>query len=178
MELAERSAFRSAGQIVARTSTPDWNRDGNWSVGQIVYAGCAMECADRCTNHRPANAIHSYRHLCDRDAMAIAIYLKEPQAVRQAVGRSRQGTATILVRPSSACRRADAMTRSPMAHILAGPASSALHRMPHGRDRTRLDLSRIGSGGRDFTDSHRRTGTVSAHHPDRKPGWQVERCSS
>jgi mono/diheme cytochrome c family protein len=76
------------GHIVSPNITPDTATGiGGWSVGQIVYALRNGKRPDG-TIIAPPMPIEFYRGLSDRDAEAIAVYLKGLPPIRHAVGRS------------------------------------------------------------------------------------------
>jgi mono/diheme cytochrome c family protein len=77
-----------AGHIIGSNITPDRETGiGHWSVGQIVYALRNGTRPDG-TMIGPPMPIQFYRQLSDRDAEAIAIYLKSLKPIRHQVARS------------------------------------------------------------------------------------------
>jgi mono/diheme cytochrome c family protein len=174
MELAGGREFDiEAGHIVGSNITPDRETGiGNWSVGQIVYAVRNGFRPDG-TIIGPPMPIQSYRHLSDRDAMAIALYLKSLKPVRQEVARSRYKAPL----PSSYgpvvghVAEPDRHDKIAYGAYLAGPVAHCIdcHTPRHGPD---LDLSHIGIGGREFPDfGNPETRTVSRNiTPDPETG--------
>ncbi|HYM73436.1 MAG TPA: c-type cytochrome, partial [Stellaceae bacterium] len=89
MELAGGREFDiEIGHIVGPNVTPDKETGiGNWTEGQIVTALRNGKRPDG-TIIGPPMPIEMYRNLSDRDAEAIAVYLKSLKPVRHAVARS------------------------------------------------------------------------------------------
>jgi mono/diheme cytochrome c family protein len=154
MELAGGREFDiEAGHIVGSNITPDRETGiGDWSVGQIVYALRNGIRPDG-TIIGPPMPIQFYRQLSDRDAMAIAIYLKSLKPIHREVARSRY----TLPLPSSHgptighVAEPDRHDKIAYGAYLAGPVAHCIecHTPRHGPE---LDLSHIGVGGRDFPD--------------------------
>src|SRR4051794_38936003 len=154
MELAGGREFDiEAGHIIGSNITPDRETGiGNWSVGQIVYALRNGTRPDG-TMIGPPMPIEFYRQLSDRDAEAIAIYLKSLKPVRHQVARSQYKVPVPssygpLVGHVAEPNRGDKITYGA---YLAGPVAHCI-KCHTPRNGPHLDLSRIGVGGREFPD--------------------------
>ena len=162
-----------AGHIVGSNITPDRETGiGHWSVGQIVYALRNGTRPDG-TMIGPPMPIQFYRQLSDRDAEAIAIYLKSIKPVRHPVARSQYKVPL----PSSYgplvghVAEPDRANKIAYGAYLAGPVAHCVEcHTP--RNGPHLDLSRIGVGGREFPDFGNPEGrTVSRNiTPDSETG--------
>jgi mono/diheme cytochrome c family protein len=154
MELAGGREFDiEAGHIVGSNITPDRETGiGDWSVGQIVYA-LRNGIRPNGTMIGPPMPIQFYRQLSDRDAMAIAIYLKSLKPVHQEVARSRYQVPLPSSYGPTVGHVAEPDRHDKIAYgaYLAGPVAHCIecHTPRHGPE---LDLSRIGVGGREFPD--------------------------
>jgi len=154
MELAGGREFDiEAGHIVGSNITPDRETGiGDWSVGQIVYA-LRNGIRPNGTMIGPPMPIQFYRQLSDRDAMAIAIYLKSLKPVHQEVARSRYKVPLRSSYGPIVGRVAELDRHDKIAYgaYLAGPVAHCIecHTPRHGPN---LDLNRIGVGGREFPD--------------------------
>ena len=154
MELAGGREFDiEAGHIVGPNITPDRDTGiGDWSIGQIVYALRNGKRPDG-TLIGPPMPIEFYRELSDRDAEAIAVYLKSLKPVRHKVARSQY---KVPMPPSYGLIVGHVGEPNPHDKIaygayLAGPVAHCMEcHTP--RDGPRLDLSRLGAGGRDLPD--------------------------
>jgi mono/diheme cytochrome c family protein len=154
MELAGGREFDiEAGHIVGPNITPDRDTGiGDWTIGQIVYALRNGKRPEG-TLIGPPMPIEFYRQLSDRDAEAIAVYLKSLRAVRHQVARSQY---KVPMPPSYGAvigHVAEPNPRDKIAYgaYLAGPVAHCMEcHTP--RDGPRLDLSRLGAGGRDLPD--------------------------
>jgi cytochrome c553 len=149
MELAGGREFDiEAGHIVGPNITPDRETGiGDWNVGQIVYALRNGKRPDG-TPIGPPMPTRFYRQLSDRDAEAIAIYLKSLKPVRHAVARSQYKA------------------------VLPSPYGPVVGHVATPRDGPDLDLGHIGAGGRAFPDfGNPGTRTVSRNiTPDPETG--------
>jgi mono/diheme cytochrome c family protein len=154
MELAGGREFDiEAGHIVGPNITPDRETGiGGWSVGQIVYALRNGKRPDG-TLIGPPMPTRFYRQLSDRDAEAIAIYLKSLKPVRHEVARSRYNTPLPVSYGPVVGHVAEPDRHDKLAYgaYLAGPVAHCIgcHTPRDGPD---LDLSRIGAGGRELPD--------------------------
>jgi mono/diheme cytochrome c family protein len=154
MELAGGREFDiEAGHIVGPNITPDRETGiGDWSIGQIVYALRNGKRPDR-TVIGPPMPIEFYRQLSDRDAEAIAVYLKSLKPVRHPVARSRYKVSLPPSYGPIVGHVAEPNPRDKIAYgaYLAGPVAHCMEcHTP--RDGPRVDLSRLGAGGRDLPD--------------------------
>jgi mono/diheme cytochrome c family protein len=139
--------------VVAPNITPDKDTGiGRWSDGQIVYALRNGKRPDG-SIIGPPMPVEMYRGLSDRDAEAIAVYLKSLPPIRRAVPRSEYKVplppdygpvVTHVDEPEPANKVA-------YGAYLAGPVAHCMEcHTP--RVNGRLDLSRLGAGGREFPD--------------------------
>lgn len=154
MELAGGREFDfEAGHAVGPNLTPDKETGiGNWSVWQIVYALRNGKRPDG-TIIGPPMPVEFYHRLSDRDAEAIAVYLKSLKPVRHKMARSQY---TVPLPPdygAAVTHVAEPDRHNNIAYgaYLAGPVA---HCMECHTPRTgpRLELSRLGAGGREFPD--------------------------
>jgi mono/diheme cytochrome c family protein len=155
MELAGGRDFTEAvlGHIIGPNITPDPETGiGQWSEDQIVYALRNGKRPDG-SIIGPPMPIEMYRGLSDRDARAIAVYLKSLPPVRHAVARSQY---KIPLPPGygptighvGEPNRADKIAYGA---YLAGPVAHCIEcHTP--RVGPQLDLDRTGAGGREFPD--------------------------
>lgn len=152
MELAGGREFDfQAGHAVGPNITPDKETGiGGWTVWQIVYALRNGKRPDG-TMIGPPMPIAFYRQLSDRDAEAIAVYLKSLKPVRHAVARSqyRVPLPETYGPPISHVAEPDRRDKIAYGAYLAGPVAHCMecHTPRHG---PQLDLSRFGAGGREF----------------------------
>jgi mono/diheme cytochrome c family protein len=154
MELAGGREFDiEAGHIVGPNITPDRETGiGDWTIGQIVYALRNGKRLDG-TVIGPPMPIEFYRQLSDRDAEAIAIHLKSLRPVRHPVARSRYKVALPSSYGAIVGHVAEPDRHDKIAYgaYLAGPVAHCMEcHTP--RDGPRLDISRLGAGGRDLPD--------------------------
>lgn len=154
MELAGGREFDiEAGHVVGPNITPDRETGiGDWSIGQIVYALRNGKRPDG-TLIGPPMPIEFYRQLSDRDAEAIAVYLKSVKPVRHSVARSQYKVPPPPSYGPIVGHVAKPNSRDKIAYgaYLAGPVAHCMEcHTP--RDGPRLDLSRLGAGGRDLPD--------------------------
>jgi mono/diheme cytochrome c family protein len=154
MELAGGREFDiGAGHIVGPNITPDKETGiGDWTVGQIVNALRNGKRPDG-SIIGPPMPVEFYRQLSDRDAEAIALYLKRLKPVRHQVARSQY---KVPLPPSygpivghvAEPDRADTVAYGA---YLAGPVGHCMEcHTP--RQGPHLDISRLGTGGREFPD--------------------------
>ena len=154
MELAGGREFDiEAGHIVGPNITPDRETGiGDWSIGQIVYALRNGKRPDG-TVIGPPMPIEFYRQLSDRDAEAIAVYLKSLKPVRHPVARSHYKLSQPPSHGPIVGHVAEPNPRDKIAYgaYLAGPVAHCMEcHTP--REGPRLDMSRLGAGGRDLPD--------------------------
>ena len=154
MELAGGREFDITGaHIVGPNITPDRITGiGAWSDGQIVYALRNGKRPDG-SIIAPPMPIEMYRGLSDRDAQAIAIYLRNLAPIRHEVARSQYN---FPPPPSygpvvSHVEEPDRANKIAYGAYLAGPVAHCLEcHTP--RDKGELVLDRLGAGGREFPD--------------------------
>ena len=154
MELAGGREFDiSLGHIVGPNITPDRATGiGAWSDGQIVYALRNGKRPDG-SIIGPPMPIEMYRGLSDRDAQAIATYLRNLPPIRHEVARSRYN---FPLPPSYGpvvghVEEPDREDKIAYGAYLAGPVAHCLEcHTP--RDKGKLALDRLGVGGREFPD--------------------------
>jgi mono/diheme cytochrome c family protein len=153
MALAGGFAFDlDIGHIVGPNITPDAATGiGAWSTGQIVYALRNGKRPDG-TIIGPPMPIDFYRGLSDRDAEAIAVYLKSLAPIRHAVPRSEYKVPLPPAGPIVGhVEEPDRKDKIAYGAYLAGPVAHCMEcHTP--RPRGRLDLDRLGVGGREFPD--------------------------
>jgi mono/diheme cytochrome c family protein len=142
-----------AGHIVGPNITPDRETGiGKWSDGQIVYALRNGKRPDG-TTIGPPMPVEMYRGLSDRDAQAIAVYLRSLAPVRHEIARSQY---KIPLPPAygtvvSHVDEPDRADKIAYGAYLAGPVAHCLEcHTP--RDKGRLELDKLGAGGREFPD--------------------------
>jgi mono/diheme cytochrome c family protein len=174
MELAGGREFDfEAGHAVGPNITPDKQTGiGSWTVWQIVYALRNGKRPDG-TIIGPPMPTEFYRQLSDRDAEAIAIYLKGLKPVRHAVARSvfKVPLPPSYGPPVSHVAEPDRRDKIAYGAYLAGPVAHCMEcHTP--RNGPQLELSRLGAGGREFPDfSNPGAITVSRNiTPDPKAG--------
>jgi mono/diheme cytochrome c family protein len=175
MELAGGRTFDEAtlGHVVGPNITPDKETGiGTWSEGQIVFALRNGKRPDG-SIIGPPMPIEMYRGLSDRDAKAIAVYLLSLKPVRREVPRSQFK----IPLPANYGPRIDHVAEPDRADkiaygaYLAGPVAHCIEcHTP--RVKGRLDLDRVGAGGREFPDlAHPGAVTVSRNiTPDPEQG--------
>lgn len=154
MELAGGREFDfEAGHAVGPNITPDKETGiGSWTVWQIVYALRDGKRPDG-TVIGPPMPIEFYRSLSDRDAEAIAIYLKSLKPIRHAVPHSQF---RVPLPPNygptvSHVAQPDRRDKIVYGAYLAGPVAHCMEcHTP--RKGPQLDRSRLGAGGREFPD--------------------------
>jgi mono/diheme cytochrome c family protein len=141
------------GHIVGPNITPDPETGiGRWSDGQIVHALRNGKRPDG-SAIGPPMPIEMYRGLSDRDAQAITVYLRGLPPIRHAVARS---VYTVPLPPGygpvvSHVEEPDRGDKLAYGAYLAGPVAHCMEcHTP--RDKGRLDLDRLGAGGRSFPD--------------------------
>jgi mono/diheme cytochrome c family protein len=141
------------GHIVGANITPDRATGiGAWSDGQIVYALRNGKRPDG-SIIGPPMPIDMYRGLSDRDAQAIAIYLRNLPPIRHEVARSQYNfplpsTYGPVVGHVDEPDRTDKIAYGA---YLAGPVGHCLEcHTP--RDKGKLALDQLGAGGREFPD--------------------------
>ena len=141
------------GHVVGPNITPDASTGiGQWSDGQIVYA---LRNGKRPDGKiiGPPMPIEMYRGLSDRDAEAIAVYLKSLAPIRHAVARSQY---KIPLPPAYGpivdhVEEPDRKDKVAYGAYLAGPVAHCMEcHTP--RPEGRLDLARLGAGGRELPD--------------------------
>jgi mono/diheme cytochrome c family protein len=141
------------GHVVGPNITSDAATGiGRWSDGQIVYALRNGKRPDG-TIIGPPMPIEMYRGLSDRDAEAIAVYLKSLAPIRHEVARSQY---KIPLPPSYGpivdhVEEPDRKDKVAYGAYLAGSVAHCMEcHTP--RPEGRLDLGRLGAGGREFPD--------------------------
>jgi mono/diheme cytochrome c family protein len=155
-ELAGGFAFDdpSVGHVVGPNITPDKETGiGNWSEAQIVTA---MRDGKRPagTIIGPPMPIAVYRQLSDRDADAVAAYLKSLKPVRQAVARTQYKIPLppAYGPPVTQVEEPPHADKVAYGGYLAGPVGHCvLCHTPPGGGRP-FDMSRAYSGGRELPD--------------------------
>ena len=155
MELAGGREFDVAelGHIVGPNITPDKDTGiGDWTEGQIVNSLRNGKRPDG-TIIGPPMPIGMYRGLSDRDAEAIAVYLKSVKPVSNKVARS---TYKIALPPAYGpivghVDEPDRKDKIAYGAYLAGPVAHCIEcHTPH--EKGQLLLDRLGAGGREFPD--------------------------
>ena len=155
MELAGGREFDVAelGHIVGPNITPDKDTGiGDWTEGQIVNSLRNGKRPDG-TIIGPPMPIEMYRGLSDRDAEAIAAYLKSVKPVSHKVARS---TYKIALPPAYGpivghVDEPDRKNKIAYGAYLAGPVAHCIEcHTP--REKGQLVLDRLGAGGREFPD--------------------------
>lgn len=155
MELAGGREFDVAelGHIVGPNITPDKDTGiGGWTEGQIVNSLRNGKRPDG-TIIGPPMPIEMYRGLSDRDAEAIAAYLKSVKPVSHKVARS---TYKIPLPPAYGpivghVDEPDRKNKIAYGAYLAGPVAHCVEcHTP--REKGQLVLDRLGAGGREFPD--------------------------
>lgn len=154
MELAGGRDFDfEAGHAIGPNITPDKQTGiGSWTVWQIVYALRNGKRPDG-TIIGPPMPTEFYRQLSDRDAEAIAVYLKGLQPIRHAVARSvfKVPLPPSYGPPVSHVAEPDRRDKIAYGAYLSGPVAHCMEcHTP--RNGPQLDLSRLGAGGREFPD--------------------------
>ena len=141
------------GHIVGPNITPDPETGiGKWSEGQVVYALRNGKRPDGSTIGPPM-PVDMYRGLSDRDAESIAVYLRSLAPIRHEVARSQY---KIPLPPSYGpvvehVAEPDHDDKIAYGAYLAGPVAHCIEcHTP--REKGRLDLDRLGAGGREFPD--------------------------
>lgn len=174
MELAGGREFDiDPGHIVGPNITPDKETGiGNWTIGQIVNSLRNGKRPDG-SIIGPPMPIEFYRQLSDRDAEAIALYLKRIKPVRHQVARSQY---KVPLPPSYGpsvghVAEPDRGDKIVYGAYLAGPVAHCVEcHTP--RNGPHLDESRLGAGGRELPDFANPGGrTVSRNiTPDNETG--------
>jgi mono/diheme cytochrome c family protein len=153
MALAGGFAFDiDVGHIIGPNITSDRQTGiGNWSVGQIVFALRNGKRPDG-SMIGPPMPIEFYSRLSDRDAEAIAVYLKSLAPVRHTVARSQYTIPPPPAGPTiSHVDEPDRTDKVAYGAYLAGPVAHCLEcHTP--RVKGELELDRLGAGGREFPD--------------------------
>jgi len=143
----------AAGHIVGSNITPDRETGiGTWSLGQIVYALRNGKRPDGSTIGPPM-PFAFYRDLSDRDAEAIAVYLKSLKPVRNAVSRPQYKRPLPASYGPTVGHVPEPNRSDPVAYggYLAGPVAHCMEcHTP--RNGPQLDMERLGGGGREFPD--------------------------
>jgi mono/diheme cytochrome c family protein len=162
------------GHIVGPNITPDKDTGiGAWSDGQVIFALRNGKRPDG-SMIGPPMPIEMYRGLSDRDAEAIAIYLRSLPPIRHEVARSQYK----IPPPASYgpvighVEEPDRTDKVAYGAYLAGPVAHCIEcHTP--RVKGKLDLDRIGAGGREFPDfTHPGALTVSGNiTPDGIGQW-------
>ena len=138
--------------VVVPNITPDPETGiGSWTEAQIVMALRDGKRPDG-TIIGPPMPIDFYRQLSDRDAAAIARYLRSLQPIRHAVGRTQF---RIPLPPSYGppVTHVDAPPRTDKVAYggyLAGPVGHCMDCHTPFAGPGQLDMSRLGAGGREF----------------------------
>jgi mono/diheme cytochrome c family protein len=141
------------GHIVGSNITPDQETGiGNWTEGQIVNALRNGKRPDG-SIIGPPMPIEMYRGLSDRDAEAIAAYLKSLKPVRRAVARS---TYKIPLPPAYGpvvghVAEPDRKNKIAYGAYLAGPVAHCMECHTQ-RIKGELQRDRLGGGGRELPD--------------------------
>ncbi len=175
LELAGGREFDVAelGHIVGPNITPDNETGiGGWTEGQIVNALRNGKRPDGSVIGPPM-PIEMYRGLSDRDAEAIATYLKSLKPVSHKVARS---TYKIPLPPGYGpivghVAEPDHTDKIAYGGYLAGPVAHCIEcHTP--REKGKLVLDRLGAGGREFPDfANPGAVTISRNiTPDREDG--------
>jgi len=161
------------GHIIAPNITPDTETGiGGWSLGQIVNALRNGKRPDG-TVIGPPMPIAFYRDLSDRDAEAIAVYLKGLPPIRRKVGKSEfvnplpPGYGPVVAHVDEP----DHADKIAYGKYLAGPVAHCMEcHTP--RNGPKLDLDRLGAGGREFPDFGNPGGRVVSRNitPDPESG--------
>lgn len=140
------------GHIVAPNITPDPQTGiGKWSPAEIVTALRDGKRPDG-TIIGPPMPIDFYRRIADRDAAAIAAYVRSIAPVRHAVERSqfKVPLPPSYGPPVGRVEAPPATDKVAYGGYLAGPIGHCMEcHTPFGKP-GELDLSRLGAGGRDF----------------------------
>jgi len=154
MELAGGREFDiEIAHIVGPNITPDKETGiGDWTEGQIVNALRNGKRPDG-TTIGPPMPVEMYRNLSDRDAEAIAAYLKSLKPVSHKVARS---TYKVPLPPAYGpivghVGEPDRKDKIAYGAYLSGPVAHCVEcHTP--REKGKLVLDRIGAGGREFPD--------------------------
>jgi mono/diheme cytochrome c family protein len=155
MALAGGFAFDEAalGHIVGPNITPDKETGiGSWTIGQIVNAVRNGKRPDGTIIGAPM-PFDFYRQLSDRDAEAIAIYLKSLKPVRHEVPRSQYKIPLPPAYGPIVGHVAEPDRKDGIAYggYLAGPVAHCLEcHTPRNKDG--LVFARFGAGGRELPD--------------------------
>jgi mono/diheme cytochrome c family protein len=155
MELAGGREFDDPmfGHIVGSNITPD-KETGiySWSIAQIVTALRTGKRPDG-TVIGPPMPIEWYARLSDRDAEAIATYLKSVKPVRQKVARStyKVPVPTSYGAPVDHVAEPDRKDKVAYGGYLAGPVGHCLECHTQ-RSKEGLDHDHLGAGGRELPD--------------------------
>jgi mono/diheme cytochrome c family protein len=175
LELAGGFAFDEAtlGHIVGPNITPDKETGiGGWTEGQIVNALRNGKRPDG-TVIGPPMPIEMYRGLSDRDAEAIAAYLKSLKPVRRTVARS---TYKIPLPPGYGpivghVDEPDRKNKVAYGAYLAGPVAHCLECHTQ-RVKGELQRDRLGAGSRELPDFANPGGVTVARNitPDPQDG--------
>ena len=140
-----------AGHVITPNITPDPETGiGKWSEAEIVTALRDGKRPDG-SIIGPPMPIPSYKSLSDRDATAIAIYLRSLKPVRHAVART-QFKIALPASYGAPVTHVDEPSRDTVAYgeYLAGPVGHCvLCHTPRGSDRP-FDMSRAYQGGREI----------------------------
>lgn len=158
------------GRPVAANLTPDKETGiGNWTDAQIIAALREGRRPDG-TIIGPPMPISFYRQISDRDAQAIVAYLRALPPVRNAVAKSvyERSLPPSYGPPVTSVPEVPQSDKVAYGAYLAGPLGHCVEcHTPV--DKGRLDLTRLGAGGREFKGSG--TVIVSANlTPDKTNG--------
>ena len=140
------------GHVVGPNITPDKETGiGAWSDGQIVYALRNGKRPDG-SIIGPPMPIEMYRGLSDRDAQAIAVYLKSLPPIRHRVARTQYKVPPPDYGPVVGhVAEPDPTNKVAYGAYLAGPVAHCMEcHTP--RVAGKLDLDRLGAGGRELPD--------------------------
>ena len=140
------------GHVVGPNITPDPETGiGKWSGAQIVTALRDGKRPDG-TIIGPPMPIEFYRRLTDRDAAAIATYLRSVPPIRHAVARSQYKIPLPLAYGPPVGHVAAPPPTDKVAYggYLAGPVGHCMECHTPFKGPGQLDMSKLGAGGREF----------------------------
>jgi mono/diheme cytochrome c family protein len=143
------------GHAVASNITPDPETGiGKWTIDQIAFALRNGKRPDG-TTIGPPMPFPFYQNLSDRDARAMAVYLKEQvKPVRHEVARSqfKFELPAAYWPPVGHIEAPDPADKIAYGRYLAGPVAHCMEcHTP--RQGPKLDTEHLGAGGREFADS-------------------------
>jgi mono/diheme cytochrome c family protein len=143
------------GKPVTANITPDKETGiGNWTDDQLITAIREGKRPDG-TIIGPPMPIPFYRQISDRDVQAIVAYLRAVPPVRNAVAKSRYERPLPPTYGPPVTSVAEVATSNKVAYgaYLAGPLGHCMEcHTP--ADKGRLDMTRLGAGGREFNGPH------------------------